>query len=206
MPFPMSADRLAVYAPFQAILDAQPALERLDGDERLYLSLLQHLLESNVTAPESIVVALHQNAPQQALAVAHALCGAAGHIGLIDVHRITQDIVRSLRRNSTVDLDALYDLENALHDAETLTLALASILPPPPPPPPLPPLPDGAESVQKLLRALDDRDFASVDLYTHCRPFLAITYPEILPRLDLDMDLLNFKDAATLLAARTGKP
>lgn len=195
-------DRRALYVPFLASLDAGHALDRLEGDERLYMSLLEYSLSDGSTAPQRIALALAKNQTPEAIALAHSLSGSAGNLGLLDVHHDAQRLVVALRQRAPTS-EILLSLQRSLNEAKTaITILRAQILPTLPTPPPLHPTPlsPGKEQISALRQALQDRDFRSVELYAQCRSLLAEIYPDGIGALDLEMDLLNFKNAATLLA------
>lgn len=193
---------MACCASFPAVLDAAPALNRLCDDERLYVSLLRSVIETNLETPQTLASLLATGQATKAVAIAHALSGAAGNLGLVQVHKQTQAIVQHLRRSSILPAQSLGALAAALKDAAAVLSVVQDSAPssaapaalskePLPEPPPL----------SDLLRALRAREFASVEFYSRCRPFLAISYPEDVARLDLEMDLLNFKAAESILAS-----
>jgi HPt (histidine-containing phosphotransfer) domain-containing protein len=184
--------------------DRSAALDRLGGDERVLASLISHLLTSHATNRLTLEQAQEDGQPEEILAQAHTLAGAAGNLGLVTLHRAARAVVTAIRQGISPH-PTIVTLGNAMEHLLENWQALINTLQPPTADcsdDALPPFSASQpEALSALCRALADRDFCSVDLYTAVRPWLQARQPAIIERLDHHMDLLNFKDAQALLSA-----
>jgi HPt (histidine-containing phosphotransfer) domain-containing protein len=183
--------------------DRHAALDRLGGDGRVLASLISHLLTSHASVRLHLEKAQAAGQPEEILAQAHTLAGAAGNLGLVSLHQTARAVVTAIRQGVSPQ-PAIIALGDTMEHLLTHWQALLDSVQPAPSgqepaasPAPSPP----PRALEALCRALTDRDYCSVELYATVRPWIYERQPGIVELLDHHMDLLNFKDAQALLAS-----
>ena len=100
-------------------VDAAGALERLDGNRKLFLWLLNAFLESEGEAASLVKQALAAGDRELAERTAHTAKGSAGTIGATCVMETAEALEKSIRRNEAAEAT---DLALARFDAELARL------------------------------------------------------------------------------------
>jgi CheY-like chemotaxis protein len=95
-------------------MDIANALERMDGDGQLYISLLKRFMESHERDPREIREAVSTGNTQKASSITHNLKGVAGLLSLTELRKIAGEMDRELGAGeSGKAAEHLNDLENA---------------------------------------------------------------------------------------------
>lgn len=92
--------------PLHHDIDFQAAMERLNHNIDLYVSLVTRLFESYQQAPQRVVDFLSKGQHEEARRFFHSLKGAAANLGLIGVGKLAAQLERAMKNN---ELDQVAD-------------------------------------------------------------------------------------------------
>ncbi|TCO76735.1 PAS domain-containing hybrid sensor histidine kinase/response regulator [Chromatocurvus halotolerans] len=118
-----TADVLPAHLPG---FDLDKGLERLAGNEALYVSLLLDLHRKLQTDYAQLGSHLRSGNTQAAGHLAHALRGVAGTLAAVSLQSLAGDIDEALKQGQAVEETRIEALEQALEDSEQALRALAS--------------------------------------------------------------------------------
>lgn len=79
--------------------DVKTALNRLGGNQQLYLTILEKFLQQQKDVIEKIELALNQKKYQEAILLVHTLKGLAGNLGRVDLQEVSAKLELSLIEN-----------------------------------------------------------------------------------------------------------
>ena len=159
-------------------LDSQTALQRVNGNQTLYLQLLQQFCHEQGGIPARIRDLLAQQQPTIAKPLAHGLKGVAANIGAITVSDLAAQLEKALSHSS--DIAGLLVMTNQLDSAlqqlcrqintqimpHHLQLATSTS----------PRVTD--EALATLRKMIGDNDCGALDLYAQLEPGLQTLIPQ----------------------------
>ncbi len=109
-------------------LDSAAALDRLDGDRKLYLWVLRTFVENDSHAPSKIEEALRVEDTDLAIRLAHTIKGAAGAVGAVELEVLGRSLENAIiKGDSSVGVMGI--LECFAAEMNRLTADLANHLP-----------------------------------------------------------------------------
>jgi PAS domain S-box-containing protein len=197
-PYPMAAN--SSFTPIAGI-DCRKAYLRLDGDHALFTKLLRRLVEQTDLVAAALSDNLSVTDPDQAARLLHGLRGAAGNVAATRLAELAAALEGAIRGGTSGDAPPV--LAAFLRHTEEISVVIqkalnveesgqAAI----------PAAQLDLDQVKMLVIALDDHDFAAVDLFDSIRSALVSAYGEsACNRIAAVMDQLRFADARSALMA-----
>ena len=73
--------------------------ENLRLEEEQYMELVELLVETGTSDLEKLQSAIDEGDAEKAVNAAHSLKGAAGNLGLMELHKVAEDIEEKARNN-----------------------------------------------------------------------------------------------------------
>jgi PAS domain S-box-containing protein len=108
-------------------LDTAGALDRLAGNRKLYLWVLQSFVEHETTVLDELAAALKSGDAKVALRSIHTIKGSAGNIGATELEALSKNLEKKLRqKQSSEQMDAAF--ESCAAEFNRLTAALTRSL------------------------------------------------------------------------------
>ncbi len=101
----MNADLL--HALLKCETDIDGAMQRLSGNETLYVSCLKTFLED--TTINRLDEALQTESWDDAFTAAHAIKGLAGNMGFVPLFQSTAEVVVLIRTGKVKEIDEIFD-------------------------------------------------------------------------------------------------
>lgn len=181
-------------------IDIKSALERVNGNTKLYLGILKKFKESNKVFIENSRILLKESNFDKLQKKIHSLKGVSGNIGANDVFTLLKNINTDLKnQNFDIDsigndLDSLENLLNSVFDEIDILLKKSEFesrngiieLP----------KEELKEKLTLLKNSIDDYDTEAVDLFKDIKKYLS---DEILGSLELDISNYEFEKASEKL-------
>jgi CheY-like chemotaxis protein len=105
-------------------LDHEMGIKRMAGNASAYLRLLRSFPERHGTSPEDIRRCMLEGEHSTAAAIAHTVAGAAGNLGMTEVHHLAKELQSTLQTDPEKAGAALDAFASALLEMEELLLHL----------------------------------------------------------------------------------
>ena len=125
---PAKSDSVTAEIPVIAGLDVTGALDRLDGNEKLYCWLLRSFVENKAAAMKIIVEALQSGDTGLAERTAHTLKSSAGTIGAVELESLALRLEYAIEREESAEIVSVA-LRHLAAEMERVVAVLANTLP-----------------------------------------------------------------------------
>ena len=197
------AEQLIDFPESIAGIDLTIGLQRVVGNKKLYLQLLQDFQEENENFSAQIEEALDNNDIKKALRLAHTLKGVSGSIGALalqekareletaikepaenvqiilkDTWHTLQTVLEGIQKTVPADLD-----NNAVGQPLAESFDFATLVP----------------KIAALRSLLEEGDMDALNIFQEIKEVFFKTHPDLGAQLDRAMDTLEFKQAIKIL-------